>query len=48
MIVVRTIIQQGRSLILTPVADDWDSWFDGEGVADDFMREREQSQCAVC
>lgn len=32
----------GRSRIITPVGESWDSWFDGEGVTTDFMEEREQ------
>lgn len=35
------IVIQGRSRIITP-AGEWDSWFDGEGVSDDFMASREQ------
>jgi len=30
----------GRTRIITPVGESWDSWFDGEGVTDDFMVER--------
>ncbi|KOY60830.1 type II toxin-antitoxin system VapB family antitoxin [Photorhabdus heterorhabditis] len=36
------IIAVGRTRIITPVDESWDSWFDGPGVTDDFMAEREQ------
>lgn len=36
------IIAVGRSRIITPVGESWDSWFDGEGVSTDFMSTREQ------
>jgi antitoxin VapB len=32
----------GNDRILTPVGSDWDSWFNGEGVSEDFMAERDQ------
>ncbi|MFC3441802.1 type II toxin-antitoxin system VapB family antitoxin [Sphingobium rhizovicinum] len=32
----------GRTRILTPAGEAWDSWFDGEGVTADFMTDREQ------
>lgn len=34
----------GRTRIISPVGYAWDSWFDGPGVSDDFMQEREQPQ----
>ncbi|WP_407311117.1 type II toxin-antitoxin system VapB family antitoxin [Pseudomonas sp. nanlin1] len=36
------VIAIGRTRILTPAGESWDSWFDGEGVTADFMTEREQ------
>lgn len=33
----------GRTRIIAPVGESWDSWFDGEGVAADFVVDREQS-----
>jgi antitoxin VapB len=36
------IIVHGRSRLLVPAGEGWDSWFDGEGVSDDFMVERDQ------
>ncbi|ELQ5692313.1 toxin-antitoxin system antitoxin VapB [Salmonella enterica] len=36
------IIAVGRSRIITPVGESWDSWFDDEGASTDFMSTREQ------
>lgn len=36
------IIVVGRSRLITPAGESWDSWFDGEGVSADFMSTREQ------
>ena len=36
------IIPLGRSRLITPAGEAWDSWFDGESVSDDFLCEREQ------
>lgn len=36
------IIPLGRSRLITPAGEAWDSWFEGEGVTDDFMNERDQ------
>lgn len=36
------IVIEGRSRIITPAGESWDTWFDGEGVSQDFMSEREQ------
>jgi antitoxin VapB len=41
------IIVQGRARIITPTGESWDSWFEGEGVSDDFMESREQPQNQV-
>lgn len=36
------VVVLGRTRIITPVGESWDSWFDGEGVTPDFMVQREQ------
>ena len=36
------IIVHGRSRVVVPAGEAWDAWFDGEGVSDDFMEERDQ------
>ena len=36
------IIPLGRARLIVPEGEGWDSWFDGEGVTDDFMVQREQ------
>lgn len=36
------VIVIGRTRILTPAGESWDSWFDDEGVTADFMTDREQ------
>lgn len=36
------VVAIGRTRILTPAGESWDSWFDGENVSADFMSEREQ------
>ena len=36
------VIAIGRTRILTPAGESWDSWFDSEGVTADFMADREQ------
>ncbi|WP_174510412.1 type II toxin-antitoxin system VapB family antitoxin [Klebsiella oxytoca] len=36
------IVAVGRTRIITPAGESWDSWFDGEGVTSDFMLAREQ------
>lgn len=36
------VIASGRTRIITPAGEGWDSWFEGEGVTADFMSEREQ------
>ncbi|MGK9176018.1 antitoxin [Yokenella regensburgei] len=37
------IVALGRTRIITPAGEAWDSWFDGESASPDFMSEREQS-----
>ena len=32
----------GNSRLISPAGQGWDSFFDGPGVSDDFMSEREQ------
>ena len=36
------IIPLGRALLITPAGDAWASWFEAEGVSEDFMCDREQ------
>lgn len=36
------VIALGRARLIVPAGEAWDSWFDDEGVSDDFMDEREQ------
>lgn len=36
------IVMQGRARIITPAGESWDTWFDGVGVSEDFMTNREQ------
>jgi antitoxin VapB len=36
------IVALGRTRIITPAGEAWDSWFDGESVSPDFMAVREQ------
>lgn len=36
------IIVLGRCRLIAPASEAWDSWFEGEGVTDDFMNERDQ------
>ena len=36
------IVALGRTRIITPAGEAWDSWFDGESVSPDFMGSREQ------
>ncbi|MBK4998211.1 antitoxin [Pseudomonas sp. S31] len=36
------VVALGRTRIITPAGESWDSWFDAERVTADFMVEREQ------
>ena len=36
------VIAIGRTRIISPVGESWDSWFAGEAVSKDFMSERDQ------
>lgn len=36
------ILAVGRTRIISPADEEWDSWFDGDNVVSDFMEEREQ------
>jgi antitoxin VapB len=38
------IISLGRARLIVPAGEGWDSWFDGEGVTDDFMNLRDQPE----
>lgn len=37
------IVVVGRTRIITPLGESWDSWFDEPGMSADFMAEREPS-----
>jgi antitoxin VapB len=36
------VVTIGRTRIIAPAGEAWDSWFDGPGCSADFMSEREQ------
>lgn len=36
------IIAIGNTRLITPAGESWDSWFEGSGVSEDFMVERDQ------
>ena len=36
------IVAVGNSRLITPAGCSWDNWFDGPGVSEDFMADREQ------
>lgn len=36
------VIAVGRTRIITPAGESWNSWFDGDSVSADFMNDREQ------
>ena len=36
------VVVIGKARLITPAGEAWDSWFDGEGVSEDFMATREQ------
>ncbi len=36
------IVVVGRSRLLSPAGEVWDTWFDSTGVSEDFMVERDQ------
>ena len=36
------VVMLGRTRIISPAGECWDSWFEGPGVSDDFMSERDQ------
>jgi antitoxin VapB len=38
------IVVVGNSRIISPVGESWDQWFDGPGISDDFMNDREQAE----
>jgi antitoxin VapB len=38
------IVALGRTRIITPAGEAWDSWFDGESVSPDFIAAREQNR----
>ncbi|MDC0003323.1 antitoxin [Porticoccaceae bacterium] len=36
------IVVLGRSRLIAPAGEAWDSWFNAEGVTEDFMEARDQ------
>lgn len=38
------VVVLGRSRLISPVGESWDSWFDDAEVSQDFMAEREQPE----
>ncbi|HBC5194936.1 TPA: toxin-antitoxin system antitoxin VapB [Serratia marcescens] len=36
------VIAVGRTRIITPAGEGWDSWFEGEDISADFMTTRDQ------
>jgi len=38
------IVKLGKTRLIAPAGETWDSWFDGPGVSDDFMSERDQPE----
>jgi antitoxin VapB len=36
------VIAVGRTRIITPAQETWDSWFDGDCASTDFMTDRDQ------
>lgn len=38
------IVALGRSRLIAPAGEAWDSWFEGEGVSNDFISERDQPE----
>lgn len=41
------IIKVGKARLITPAGEGWDSWFDSQGVSDDFMEQRDQPEDQV-
>ena len=38
------IIPLGKARLIVPYGDAWASWFEDDGVTDDFMQDREQPE----
>jgi antitoxin VapB len=38
------VIAVGRTRIISPAGESWDSWFNGLGVTNDFMSDRDQPE----
>jgi antitoxin VapB len=38
------IVAIGNRRIISPAGQSWDEWFDGPGVSDDFMNQRQQPE----
>lgn len=39
-----SIIRVGTARLIVPYGDVWSSWFDDEGVSEDFMKDRDQPE----
>ena len=37
-----TVVAVGRTRVIAPVGESWDSWFNGPSVTPDFVAERDQ------
>lgn len=37
------IVAIGRTRLIAPAGESWDSWFDDAGVSEDFMTDRDQA-----
>lgn len=38
------IVAIGRTRVISPAGESWDSWFEAEGVTSDFMTQRDQPE----
>ena len=38
------IVPMGRSRLITPAGESWDSWFSSDGASADFMSSRDQPE----
>ena len=41
------IVKIGNARLITPAGKSWDTWFDGDGVSEDFMENRDQPRDQV-
>ena len=38
------VMRVGNSIVLTPINQSWDAWFEGQDISEDYMNQREQPQ----